>query len=293
MRASLFHALLILAVLVLTSGGRAHAGDSNPGGIRIMPLGDSITQGNTAYNSWRRPLWLSLVAAGYHVDFVGSQTTNFTGPAPAADFDHHNDGHWGWKLTDVLPQVDGWLATAQPQIVLIHLGTNDTNPAAQMLADLEAIIAKARAANPDVTIITAQLMTNWGQCAIYNADMPAMAARLTTARSPIIVVNQYQGFINDPAAPGTHTQDWVHPNVLGEDKMAAVWFAALQSVLPPPGGGTSGTSGTGTTSTTGGTTGAVTLSQGGSSKSGCGVGSGLLGCCIALALGRGRRRAGV
>ncbi len=38
---------------------------------KILPLGDSITQADFNYNSYRRPLWHLLNEAGYSVDFVG------------------------------------------------------------------------------------------------------------------------------------------------------------------------------------------------------------------------------
>ena len=36
---------------------------SNQGPVRILPLGDSITQANRSHNSYRRPLWHMLKEA--------------------------------------------------------------------------------------------------------------------------------------------------------------------------------------------------------------------------------------
>src|SRR5918996_761850 len=41
--------------------------------IKIMPLGDSITQSITPLNSYRYYLWHLLLNQEYHVDFVGSR----------------------------------------------------------------------------------------------------------------------------------------------------------------------------------------------------------------------------
>ncbi|MBD3346802.1 MAG: hypothetical protein GF401_17230, partial [Chitinivibrionales bacterium] len=60
--------------------------------IKIMPLGNSITSGDTYYNSYRRPLWHMLDSAGYEVDFVGTLTENFRGPPPNPDFDMDHEG---------------------------------------------------------------------------------------------------------------------------------------------------------------------------------------------------------
>ncbi|MEI6195407.1 MAG: hypothetical protein WCS42_13865, partial [Verrucomicrobiota bacterium] len=42
---------------------------------RIMPVGDSITEGGATFSSYRYPLWERLFAAGYLVEFVGSRTS--------------------------------------------------------------------------------------------------------------------------------------------------------------------------------------------------------------------------
>ena len=74
-----------------------------------MPLGDSITQGNTKHNSYRRPLWIELRKAGYNVDFVGSTRENFKGLSPLSDFDPDHEGHWGWRVDEALERIDGWM----------------------------------------------------------------------------------------------------------------------------------------------------------------------------------------
>src|SRR5262249_35503922 len=62
-----------------------------------------------------------------------------------------------------------------------------------------------------------------------NMQVMAIAAEKSLPGSPVLVVDQYTGF--DPMAD---TYDGQHPNASGEDKMAAVWFAALQSVWDGP-----------------------------------------------------------
>src|SRR5690349_12202154 len=78
---------LLAAVAVVTAGvvlpGTATA-ESN-GGVRVMPLGDSITDGVPAGGGYRVGLWQRVTAGGYQVDFVGSQSN---GPATLGDHDH-------------------------------------------------------------------------------------------------------------------------------------------------------------------------------------------------------------
>src|SRR5262245_54038543 len=69
--------------------------------VRIMPLGDSITQADASHDSYRRPLWKSLQSGGYLVDFVGSSSMNHMGGPPVRDFDADHEGHWGWRADEI------------------------------------------------------------------------------------------------------------------------------------------------------------------------------------------------
>ena len=97
---------LTLAGAVAQTG--AAAAESN-GGVRVMPLGDSITEGTQVPGGYRIGLWQRLAAAGYRVDFVGTQ---FNGPAALGDHDH--EGHPGWRIDQIDANITGWLGTAQP-----------------------------------------------------------------------------------------------------------------------------------------------------------------------------------
>ena len=67
--------------------------------LRILPLGDSITQGtgDTAGGGYRGPLWTLLKNAGYNADFVGSQTDT---SCTLAGFDKNHEGHGGWRVDE-------------------------------------------------------------------------------------------------------------------------------------------------------------------------------------------------
>ena len=204
---------------------------------RVMPLGDSITQGDFARNSYRRPLWQLLQGGGYaNVDFVGSLTTNFGGDAPNPDFDLNHEGHWGWRADQIAGQILNWANTAQPDIVLMHLGSNDLfqgQSVSSTISDLGLIIDRLRQSNPDVIVLFAKLIphNNGGAPSVtpLNNEIAILAAAKNTAQSPVIVVDQFTGF---DAATDTH--DDVHPNTAGEQKMADRWYQALAPLLPLP-----------------------------------------------------------
>lgn len=130
--------------------------------IRIMPLGDSITQGAVDTDSFRRPLWKLLKASNARVNFVGSMKTNYpyTGLAHS-DFDIHHEGHWGWRADEVLAKIDKWAKQTVPDVVLIHLGSNDILQKQKNQAtveELRQIIFTLREHNERIEIFLAQLI---------------------------------------------------------------------------------------------------------------------------------------
>ncbi len=205
--------------------------------IRIMPLGNSITQPDGFHNSYRRPLWLKLRSSGYNVDFVGSTREHYQGKsAPLSDFDQDHEGHSGWRADQILEQIDNWARASQPDIVLVHLGTNDLlqgQTPQSTIEELRTLIQKLRAINPSVKMLLAQPIPCGDRTRVQqlNSLIPNLARATTTQKSPVMTVDQFSGF--NPAK-GEDTYDGCHPNESGEQKMANRWFAALTKVLATP-----------------------------------------------------------
>jgi lysophospholipase L1-like esterase len=205
--------------------------------LRIMPLGDSITAGP---GCWRALLWDRLQRNGYNnIDFVGSQGGG--GCAVAHDGDH--EGHSGFSATGIADQnqLPGWLSSTRPDIVLMHLGTNDlwggTISTTQIITAYSKLVDQMRASNPNMKIIVAQIIpmepSNCTGCAqrvvSLNNAIPSWAAGKTTSSSPITVVDQWTGF-----SAATDTFDGVHPVDSGFQKMSDRWYPALAAALGPP-----------------------------------------------------------
>ncbi len=199
-----------------------------------MPLGDSITQGAANYDSYRRPLWKLLKKNNARVDFVGSLKTNYPYTRSAhSDFDMDHEGHWGWRADEVLTKIDGWAEQATPDIVLVHLGSNDilqNQKNEDTVEELRQIIIALRKHNPRIEIFLAQLIPIADKTANMriqelNGLLPDMARSITTDDSPVHMVNQYEGF---DAFEGTY--DRIHPNDSGIEKMAQKWYKALAAI---------------------------------------------------------------
>ena len=198
-----------------------------------MPLGDSITQGQRVEVGYRRGLWLRLQQAGYDVDFVGSMHEPFMGVG-IHDYDQDHEGHWGWTADRVLTNLAAWAQVANPDIVLLHLGTNDMaadQSLAETVQELRDIIAILRRQNARVTVLMAQLIPG-GHPKLYDAIVrlnARLADELETFQapgSPVILVDQFTGFDYR-----VDTFDGLHPNATGAAKMVERWYAALTPVL--------------------------------------------------------------
>ena len=237
MRSLLAGALIVLSSLVMMGftlqPQKAHA-VTLP--VKIMPLGDSITG---SPGCWRALLWNDLVNAGYtaytDIDFVGTLPPQGCGIA----YDGDNEGHGGILATGIVSQnlLPGWLSATHPDIVLMHLGTNDVwnnLSTTTILAAYTTLVNQMRASNPNMKILVAQIIpmnpSGCTYCAqgVVNLDaaIPAWAASLTTAQSPVVVVDQWTGF--DDA---TDTGDGVHPNDSGNLKIAGRWLPPLEAQL--------------------------------------------------------------
>lgn len=230
------------------------------GPLRIMPLGDSIT----AATCTRRYLFEKLSAINAAFDFVGTKHDSGCGDSTSTNFDLDNEGHSCYRTQDVLkpPPASGypaggthprcnsedpytgdasdlerWFATQVPDVVLMHFGTNDVwggSAPEPILHAYSAIVEKLRTRNPRVKVFVAKIIplhpsTERDFDALVgalNEEIPCWAASTGTTDSPVVVVDQFQGFDTK-----TDTRDGVHPNEAGSRKMAERWFAAVRELV--------------------------------------------------------------
>jgi len=199
---------------------------------KILPLGDSITQGGYERPSYRRTLWLKLKQHGFNVDFVGSQR-DFHGATPPdklLDFDLDHEGHWGWETNEIVDSLPTWLESYTADIALVHLGTNDFDRGEAIpltLEDLDSVLSLLRESNPDITILLARIVPmRFKSTAKFNAALSEWASTKSTSQSKLIIVDQYAGYY-----PLFYNYDKYHPNSWGEKRMADRWFDALIPVL--------------------------------------------------------------
>lgn len=229
-----------LPVLLLALVSLAQAGP-----VVILPLGDSITQGGRRDReeyTYRYPLFGLLADAGVEFDFIGSLKTGLHQDAKwpvykGAAFDPDHEGHYGWKTAKVRDNLAAWMKTypAAPDIVLIHLGTNDQSSDdfdRDIIQPLTEMIAMLRAANPKVVVLVGHLNFDAGAALKIRPLVEKMAGQLSTEQSPVKTVHHYEGWHAKPGEEGSDTYDWAHPNPQGQMKMARKWFEAMGPYLP-------------------------------------------------------------
>ncbi|HEV7963665.1 MAG TPA: SGNH/GDSL hydrolase family protein [Actinoplanes sp.] len=220
--------ILVVALLVAgaaLAGGPAHAAPVTGRSLKIMPLGDSITWGvgSSTTSSYRADLWRQLVAgAGLAVDFVGSGQS---GSLPDTD----NEGHSGWRIEQITASIDGWLAAAQPDVVLLHIGTNDMNQnfdVAGAPGRLGALLDRIAADMPSATVVVAAIVPSTdatvnGRVNAFNAAVPGVVAQHANARFADL----------NSTITAADMADALHPSDAGYAKMASLWYSALEGIV--------------------------------------------------------------
>ena len=191
---------------------------------RVMPLGDSITRGvgSPTLSSYRIDLQNRLLKGGMEIDYVGSQRKG-----AGSDPDH--EGHGGWSIDMLSAEVDGWLATYQPDVVLLHAGTNNLKAGDgpyNTVRKLSGLIDQIRTARPEARIFVAQVLTarprqEAAADRMYNKLIPAM---IEAKNDELITI------VDQSTVHGIDLHDLRHPNDFGYSKMAWNWYRAMSRV---------------------------------------------------------------
>ena len=261
--------VIVSLIFVSTSFAQSNTTRSADGTIKIMPVGNSITAGeHYGYPSipertgYRKVLYEMLVEAGYNVDFVGSQNH---GERPASDpdwYDWNNEAYPGWKISDIANKLDTALIVYQPDILLIHVGTNKSdwdNKPGQVMDMLDMINDFSEANDHPITVFLCKIIKRFykedsGPTSQFNEAVADSVAARSGDKIKIIMVDMENGagldYTDDPpdstayppyeggdmlgeTYPGV-TYDKYHPNDKGNTKMALKFYEGLVNELGEP-----------------------------------------------------------
>ena len=191
---------------------------------------------------YRKPLLDKLMAAGYPIDFVGSQSFG----AGIPGFDDQSEVHTMASLTGgahakeagyPATGIYAWLNQNPADFVLLHVGSEDLSAA--RVDHVEAILTEIDRWESDhaaeVRVLLARVIDRQPidpRISAFNDQLQAMAeARITNAThsDKITIVDQHAA-LSYPA----DMSDRLHPTAAGYNKMATAWFEGIQSTCQPP-----------------------------------------------------------
>lgn len=142
--AALIAAVTGLSSLAVGTVSAAPAAAENEEAVKILSLGDSITDGYWTSGAYRKYMYHDLEQMGYNIDMVGPKGGNsntFTYNGQSVSYDDNNAGYSGYAIQEmttkehrsgILETIQAtWyngqnmIAAYQPDIVLLQIGTND------------------------------------------------------------------------------------------------------------------------------------------------------------------------
>jgi lysophospholipase L1-like esterase len=222
------------------TGGDGTGGEDGTGGqssdycptgepCRILPLGDSITDGIGFSGGYRVELFSLSLQDSKDITFVGNLSN---GPAmvDGVPFPQSHEGHSGWTIQQIDDIVPSPALDADPHIILLHIGTNDMYQTPAGAPDrLGVLIDGIIQDRPDALLVVSNIIPlpmAASEVDTYNATIPDIVQERADAGAHIIFVDQFTGF------PESELGDGVHPNEAGYARMAGVWYDAISEYLP-------------------------------------------------------------
>ncbi|KAJ5153937.1 Lipase GDSL [Penicillium coprophilum] len=198
------------------------ARDTKPFPLRILPLGASITMGYKSKdgNGYRKWLRQQLRYAGWEVDMIGTLKNGTM-------HDNDHDGHIGWRIDQIAAHAKA-IISQQPNLILLNAGTNDA------LQDYKVDTAGKRMDSlltylfdniPNTTIILSTLTFN-GKNPELGTDISTQYLKLAAerrAQNDRLIIADMSTFIQ-----WDQFVDKIHPTAAGYEKMASVWWAAIE-----------------------------------------------------------------
>lgn len=208
---------------------------------RVVPFGDSITDGYNVPGGYRMELFHLALEAGQSIEFAGSSTN---GP-PMVDgvpFPQNHEGHSGYTIEDapqvgrsgILPLVDTVLGF-EPDIILLKIGTNDLDNdvdvenAPQRLGSLlDDIFSK----DDHVLVVVAQIIPSRDArlnelVATYNDAVAAQVDTRREAGKHVLLADMESAFLADPNYRTSLLADGLHPNESGYALLGQTWYGVV------------------------------------------------------------------
>lgn len=229
-----------------SSAGRAGVFPLGVTKPRIMIVGDSISAGPGCYKKY---LLENLIKNHYsHFEFVGEYSDDCGGSVRHSAVSCSTAEQYAQPSFSMpncfqgksFPGLSSLMTTHHPDLVMLQLGVNDLWQGQRtdaILSRYTRLVQQARAANPHVVLVVAQIQKIRPDCssddsitasaqALVNA-VPAWAKQQSSASSPVFAADLW----TNSDWSKSETLDCVHPNEVGAQRMGMNWFNALKGIL--------------------------------------------------------------
>jgi lysophospholipase L1-like esterase len=248
--------LAVLLLLGMLTGARAELVLSNFGSgkpLKIMPIGDSITDDCSLNGAWRLYLQPMLQTNGFLFTFVGRQISTAIGQfsqthhegycgaviAPPGVFAVHNYSTTDAYLLKIV--ADALTNSAnRPDLVLLLIGANDIgrgrNPYTVATNDMSSLLNLIFTNVPKANIIISKITSlqnaqlNYAPYAtnviIYNAALQSLVNQRRAAGQNVFFADMFSAVDYNTGFMSDH----VHPNALGLNAMAKEFLSRIQAI---------------------------------------------------------------
>jgi lysophospholipase L1-like esterase len=239
-----------MAELVLTNFSKA-----NP--VKIMPIGDSITDDCEVNGAWRLYLQPLIETNGYPFTFVGRQRSSPVAPsftkvdhegycgsviAAPGVFAVHNYTTTNAYLLKIVADALA-IATNRPDVVMLLIGANDIgrgrNPYYVATNDMPHLLDLIFSNAPNANVILCKITTlqnanisgimygtNAPNVPIYNATLQAMVNQRMLQGQNVSLADMFSTVDYNTMFMADH----LHPNATGLKAMAGEWLARLREI---------------------------------------------------------------
>jgi len=238
------------AALVLNNFSAA-----NP--IKIMAIGDSITDDCEVNGAWRLYLQPLLETNGYSFTFVGRNQSTPSGSftkvqhegycgavvAPPGVLSYSVHGYAGPEvyLQTIVP--DAFTNGTVPDLVLVFIGVNDIgrgrNPYQVATNDMPNLLDLIFSNAPHANVILAKITTlslnttgldyasNYANVSIYNNALQAMVNQRRALGQNVSLADMFSAV---GISPTMFNSDGLHPNAQGLQAIAQEWLTRIQAI---------------------------------------------------------------
>ena len=210
-----------------------------PPGVRLMPLGDSITAGSQSSdgNGYRGVLFDRLqsgLGEDAQVTFVGPQKG---GSMP--DRDHA--GYPGYRIDEIATVADCSVRSYKPNVILLHAGTNDADQNFQLQSApqrIKNLITQVLNDSPRAVVAVAEIIPTGKprlqpRINAINAALPGVVKELQAAGKHVVIAHTRDLKVSDGLQGDAHPNDNGYAK-LGADFARAVWNATARGWIQDP-----------------------------------------------------------